>query len=503
MSEFWNGLVESVGGSLPGLLYAVGFLLVGWLVATLIAGGVRAALRRTTLDDRLASLAQGGPRMDVSGWVSRTVFYLLMLFVVVSVLQILDLHLATEPLNGLLDRVLAFLPGAIGAAILLGVAWLVATLLRKVVGAALRSAKLDEKVAAGEETSGTPLASSISEAAYWLIFLLFLPAILGALKLEGLLIPVQNVMNDLLGYLPNILGAVLIGLLGWFIAGVVRRIVTSLLGAAGVDRLGENVGLAAASERRVSGLLGLAVYVLVLVPVLISALNALELDAITGPATQMLYVVFDAVPLILGSALVLLLAFFVGRFVSGLVTNLLQMVGFDKALVRMGLLRESADVVRNANRSPSVVVGRIVLVAIVLFAAMEAADLLGFEALSGFAAEFLSFAGHVLTGLVVFALGFALANWTASVLRSNGTPQAATLARVAQVAIIVFAAAIGLRRTGLANDIVDLAFGLLLGAVAVAAAIAFGIGGREVAARQMSGWFGGSKSVDRSTSTKS
>jgi hypothetical protein len=59
---------------------------------------------------------------------------------------------------------------------------------------------------------------------------------------------------------------------------------------------------------------------------------------------------------------------------------------------------------------------------------------------------------------------------------------------VARIAILVLAGSIAIRYMGLANEIVNLAFGLTLGAVAVAVAIAFGIGGRNVAARKLEEW---------------
>jgi len=67
----------------------------------------------------------------------------------------------------------------------------------------------------------------------------------------------------------------------------------------------------------------------------------------------------------------------------------------------------------------------------------------------------------------------------------TGANQSNFVSRVAQIAIIVFAASISLRELGLANDVINLAFGLTLGALALAAALAFGLGGREVAGREL------------------
>ena len=71
-------------------------------------------------------------------------------------------------------------------------------------------------------------------------------------------------------------------------------------------------------------------------------------------------------------------------------------------------------------------------------------------------------------------------------MRSSGATQSNLLALTARISIIVLAGAMALRQMGLANEIINLVFGLLLGAVA--AALAFGLGGRDVAGRTIEDW---------------
>jgi hypothetical protein len=325
-----------------------------------------------------------------------------------------------------------------------------------------------------------------------LVFLLFLPNILETLKLQGLLAPVQGLIDRVLTFLPNILAAGVILAAGWFIARIVQRIVTNLLAAVGVDGIGEKVGLAPAlGTKRLSGLLGLIVYVFILIPVLISSLNALALEAITRPASNMLGSLLDAIPALFATALLLTLAYVVGRLVSGLVVNLLAGAGFNNILARLGLAKEGA---KQNERAPAGVVGTLILVAIMLFASIEAAGLLGFENLSALLSNFVGFAGQVILGLIVFGVGLFLANVAAQTIRSSSAQQAGLLAVAARVSIIVLAGAIALRQMGLANEIIELAFGLLLGSIAVAAALAFGLGARELAARQVETWLQSLKS---------
>ena len=169
-----------------------------------------------------------------------------MVFVLIAFLQALKLTIVTEPLNKFLTQIFEFVPQLIGAVILIFIAWLIATIVRLIIVKTLKASKIDEKLSSKigmEEGKVSPISKPLGDTAYWLIFLLFLPAILSSLKLEGLLAPVQGLLNEILGYLPNIFTAVIILVVGWFVARIVSRVVTNLLAAVGTDKLGEKIGL--------------------------------------------------------------------------------------------------------------------------------------------------------------------------------------------------------------------------------------------------------------------
>jgi hypothetical protein len=490
MQVILDQITRLVGAYIPNLVAALAILIIGWLVALIVSAIVRGVLRRTTLDNRLARWIMGeeaAEGVEVEQQIARGVYYLIMLFVLIAFFQTLGLTLITEPLNQLLIQVFQYAPRLLGAGLLLLIAWIVASALKLIISRVLTAAKIDERLGseAGLEEKRVPLAQTLGNVLYWLVFLLFLPAVLSALELEGLLQPVQGMINQILGFLPNIFAAGLILAIGWFVARIVQQIVTNLLAAVGADRLSERVGLAPAlGKQRLSGLLGLVVYVLILIPVLIAALNALALEAITRPASNMLNAILEAIPAIFAATLVLVIAYVVGRVVAGLITNLLTGVGFNAVLARLGLGKEPAE----GERTPSEIVGYLVLVVIMLFAAIEASRLLGFVLLADLVAQFTAFAGQVILGLIIFAIGLYLANLAAKTVQASGMAQAGFLALAARVSILVLAGAMALRQMGLANEIINLAFGLLLGAIAVAVALAFGLGGRELAARELEEW---------------
>jgi hypothetical protein len=237
-------------------------------------------------------------------------------------------------------------------------------------------------------------------------------------------------------------------------------------------------------EQRLSGVLGVVVYVLVFIPALIAALNALGLDAITEPASNMLNVILLAVPNVFAAGLLMVVAYVVGRLVAGLVTTLLAGVGFDNILEQLGLGKQGGD----EQWTPSEIVGYLVLPGVLLLASIEASRLLGFATLASLIADLLVFLGQVLLGLVVFGIGLYLANLAARVVEDSGSSQAGVMALAARLSILILAGAIALSQMGLASEIIQLAFGLLLAAVALATALAFGLGGREIAARELEEW---------------
>ena len=379
------------------------------------------ALKRTTIDNRIAGWMGAGQEVEVERYAGKTAYWLIMLFVLVAFFQALNLTNVTEPLNVLLSQLTGFAPRLLGAGTLLLAAWLVATVVKKLIIGAMVAARVDERLsgeAEVEKGKTVPVSKALADGVYGLIFLLFLPAILGALALEGLLVPVQQLVDGLLGFLPNILAAGLILAVGWFVAHLVRRIVTNLLATMGVDRLGDQMGAGQVlGAMRLSGLVGLIVYVLILFPVLISSLNALQLAAITEPASEMLGTILDVIPSLFAAVLLVSVAYFVGRLVSGLIGNVLAGAGFDNILAQLGLGRPT-----EGGRKPSGLVSTLILVAILLFASVEAASLLGFVNLAEMLSGFITLGGQVILGLVVFGIGLYLANLAATTVRRAGIP---------------------------------------------------------------------------------
>jgi hypothetical protein len=256
--------------------------------------------------------------------------------------------------------------------------------------------------------------------------------------------------------------------------------VTNLLAAAGADKVGGSVGLS--DEVRISRLVGMIVFIFIFIPALIAALDALRVQAISQPAVDMLRMILDAVPNILAAAVILVITWYVARFVADIVGRLLSGMGFDTLPEKIG----AADTFKTVR--PSVLVGRILLFFAMLFATVEAANRLQFGQVRDVVTLFIQFGGDVLLGGAILASGFWLANRAHRAIDKSAGEGSSGLAGVARLAILGLVFAMGLRAMGIANDIDNHAFGQTLGAVALAVALSFGLGGREAAGKQMETW---------------
>lgn len=538
MNEMWQGITQSVGlgpimatdrisvpptmaqfappdlsGLVPRLVdiaIAVLILVVGFIVAKIMAGVARGILKSTKLDNKIAGWVSGSANqmsaLQTEKWVSDIVFWLIMIFVFVAFLDALKLQVVSQPLNNFLSEILTFLPRIASAGLLLAIAWVLATIVKMVVTRGLNALNLDRRL--GQQVGSQPgsnqfaVSNTLANALYWFIFLLFLPSILSTLQLEGTLEPVQGLLDEFLSILPNMVAAGLIAAAGWLVATVVRRIVTNLLLASGIDQLGSRFGLSPTSgSQTLSWLVGTIVYVLVLIPFAIAALNTVGIEAISAPAVAMLEDILSFVPLVFVAGLIVAISYAIGKFVSDLVTNILTGFGFNNLFSWLGLQSMQTSETKSPSdgeqptllqktqtQTPSEIVGTLVLVAIMLFATITATDILGLNALTLILGTILQIAAQVLVGVVVFALGLAGANFVKKLIISSGTNQAGFLGQAAYIAILILVGAMALQRMGIAPDIVNLAFGLLLGAIAVAIALAFGLGARELAGEQLNEW---------------
>lgn len=298
LSALASSLQSTLGAHLPGILGAIAILVVGYILAVVARAATRRLLGALKVNQRIEESAH--QRMDVEAGIAIGVFWLVILITLVGVFNTLDLALVSNPFAEMITKFLGYLPNLVAGTVLVIIVWVIATALRAIATKILSATALDEKLAA--QAGMQPMSRNAGNVLFWLVILLFLPAILAAYELRGLLEPVQSMLNKLLDALPNVFAAAVIGFVGWLVATVLRGLVTNLLLAAGADKAAVNAGLH--ESVRLSRLVGTIVFIFVFVPTLIAALEALRIEALSRPATEMLARFLDAVPNLVAAALI-------------------------------------------------------------------------------------------------------------------------------------------------------------------------------------------------------
>jgi len=476
-SALTTSLQSTLGSNLPHILGALGILVIGWLIAVIVRAGVRRLLGLLSVNQRIAEST--GQTLDVQKGIAVGAFWLIMLLTLLAMFNALGLELISNPFQVMVTQIFGYLPRLLAGTLLLLIAWIVATLLRALVAKVIEKSPWERKLT--EQAGMEPMSKNVGNVLFWLVILLFIPAVLDAYDLQGLLAPVQSMINEVLALLPNIFAAFVIGFVGWLVAKVMRGLVTNLLAAAGADKAGHSAGLD--QSVHVSRVVGTLVFIFIFIPTLIAALDALQIEAISRPATDMLGRILDSVPHLVAAALILVVTYYVAKFASALVSRLLNGMGFDTLPGKLGLQKVFAG-----DLKPSVLVGMVIMFFAMLFATVEAANQLQFTQVGVVVTTFIRFGGDILLGAVILVIGFWLASLVHSLIVRGASDSAQGLARLARLAIIGLVIAMGLRAMGIADDIVNLAFALTFGAIAVAVALSFGLGGREAAGKQMEHW---------------
>ena len=456
------------------ILAAIVILLLGWIIALIVAAGVKKLLQKLNTNHRLSSAT--GHKPNIENLLSKLVFWFVIILAVVGALNVLNISGVSDPFSNMVSRVLAFIPNLLAAVAVGFIGWIVAGLVKAGLTNVLARTEMDEKLS--NEVGVGSLSSNIGEIFYWLVLLLFLPIVLSILGLTGLLIPVQNMVNEAVAYLPNLLIAGVIIFVGYILAKIVRGIVEGLSNSLGLQTQAEKIGLFKNSN--VSKFLGSFVFAIIIITALIVAFEALGIEAISQPATAMLNQIMYAIPQIIAAGLILIVAYVVSRFVGRLVAELVSGAGVDEIPMKL-------DVQRFLGQTRvSDIIGCLIVFFTMLFAVSEAADRLGLEQISVLIAMFIQFGASILLGAVILVVGFWLANVVANVIQRGEYNSSRWLGNLVRILIMGLVIAMGLRAMGIADSIVNLAFGLTLGSVAVAFALAFGLGGRQPAERLLS-----------------
>jgi len=359
------------------------------------------------------------------------------------------------------------------ALVILIVGMLIARFVRKILQKSLSKVGMLNRT--NSDGSTTDLATPIATLVYGIIVLFVLIAVLGQMGLTDVLEPLKGMANQFLGYVPNIIGAGIVGYVGWILAKIVSEFV-----GMGLGKADEQLALRTGNDDiRVSKLGSSFIFAAILLPIAVAALGILDIEAISGPATAMIQQLMSAIPNIIGAAIILLVTWFVAKFVVSILGGILDGMNIDAVPEKLGIQN-----LFSATFTPTKLIGNGVMFFAMLTGLTAAVDRLNIDIISDIMARILQFGGGILVGGVILVIGNFL-----SVLAHNAVSRSnPALGNIARFAILGLVTAMGLRAMGLADNIVNLAFGLTLGAVAVAVALAFGFGGRDAAKTVADSW---------------
>lgn len=324
--------------------------------------------------------------------------------------------------------------------------------------------------------STTDFVSPIISLVRAVLTILVLMAVLQHFGLTDVLTPLRDMVNEFMAAVPNIIGAGVIAYAGWVIAKIVADLVRLALGKVD-EQIAERTGN---SELKISAFGSAFMFGAVLLPVIVSALGVLSIPAISDPASAMIQKLMSAVPNIVGAGVILLVTWFVAKFVVFMLSGLLEGMNIDAIPEKLGI-----QTLFTERFTPTRLVGGAIVFFSMLAAATAAVTLLGIDVVSEVFARVLQFGGGLLVGSLILIIGNFLSTLAHRKLVAGGS---IGLANIARVAILGLVLAMGLKSMGLADNIVNMAFGFTIGSVAVAAALAFGFGAKDAAKTIADSW---------------
>lgn len=377
----------------------------------------------------------------------------------------------------------------LAAIVILVVTWIIA----KIVAWAF--AKLTSKIPVLQKAGndGDSIGKSLGSVAALLVWLFGLIALLDLFELSSVLTPIQGLLDGVMGFLPNLIGAVFVFIVGALVAKVVRQLVETALGAVPFDKwigsgsklsgqVDQTVGVDTTADpydasaqpsgaaAQIVKVIGLVLYAIIMIVVAIAALQILGISSISRPAELMLAMILAAIPKLIAAAILLGLGVVIARFAADVLGQLIDGLGFDNALHSMDVLPQG--------QSATPAITKVIQIGIVLFFAVMAAQMLEFPQITAFIAEVLELGGKVIFGGAIIAAGVVIASVLAKIVPGSAS-------QILKYATIVLFVAIGLSFMGLADSIINLGFGAVVVGGAAAAALAFGLGGRDAAAREL------------------
>lgn len=388
--------------------------------------------------------------------------------------------------QSMLNDLIQAIPSVIAALLLLLLAWIVAVVAKNIVQKLFVKMGLHKGLSktpvVRDESHGKSILNSAGKIVYFLVFILFLPAILDALNMNSVSEPISNMMDKLLGFIPNLIAASIILVIGIFIAKLIKELFEKFFRSLNLDdwfnKISPRNSGGAEVQTTLSNVLSNIIYIIILIPIVTIALEALDIQTISEPIQAVLNDVLTMIPNIFVAIILLIVGYYLAKLLGNLLTSLLQGTGINNIYESFGLNSEDKPNVDLAQ-----LLGTITKAVIVLFFTVEALNVLQLEVLNTIGDALIGYLPFLLSALLILGGGLFLANLLSNwITKYTNSPFSA---QIVKYVVIVFAVFMTLDQLQFAKTIVNIGFLLILGGLMIAFAISFGIGGREFAKTQL------------------
>ncbi len=197
----------------------------------------------------------------------------------------------------------------------------------------------------------------------------------------------------------------------------------------------------------------------------------------------------EIIPALAGALIILFAGYLLAKLLEKGAERLLRKVRLNQWLERGGVLEAVERTGSHFN--PTRVIGKLLFWFVMFAVIMVAANALGMESLASVFAELVGYIPSLMSAIVILIVGIVLGRFTGGLIMASagGVQGGPTLARVGRWMVVVLAVFMALQELGIASDIVTTAFAILFGAVALALALSFGLGNRELAGEVTREWY--------------
>lgn len=388
-----------------------------------------------------------------------------------------------ENITSVWDGLMVNVPTAIEALLLLLIAFICANVVRGLIVGAMNFLKIDKalekaKVADDKKSS---LKEFVAKLFYLMTFILFVPGIFQKLGLTEVGQPILAMMDKFLTYLPNIIASGVLLIIGLCIAKGVKELLIPLFQRLNVDKIIQKAGLEGDNKVTISEVLANVVYVLILIPVVIAALDALKIEAISKPAVEMLNNILIFMPRILVAIVIVYVGKFIADLGCDLLEKLLVSIGTDKATAHLLTISGTKT---EKEFSLSKIIATAVKYIIVIFFLVEGLNILQLEVLTKIGIDIIAYMPYAISSAIILGIAILVGNFAENSINDKFSDNKIT-ALIVKVVIITIGAFVTLYQLGIAASLVKYAFIIILSAFAIAFAISFGIGGRDFASHML------------------